>query len=200
MSTALTQSDLPVLAPYDGETAKQFAGRRAFLELGGARSLLSAYNSVRLTDGREPVTSAPGSWRRWAAKWRWEEAARSYDARVAEIALAGIATGVLEARLAVAGVSKAMLDKLRQRVEQLDPSAIPAGAVAGLLREAVSALFRSVGYDPRALVRIETSEPVPSGVLLLPAEWSMEEMEARSREWHTAQAAAQTLEDGSTPE
>ena len=168
--------------------------------MGGGRSLLAAYNAVRAEDGLEPVTSAPGSWRRWSLKHHWTDAAAAWDARLAEAALSGISAGILEARLAVAGVSKAMLDKLRQRVEQLDASAIPAGAVAGLLREAVSALFRSVGYDPRALVRIETSEPMPSGVLLLPAEWTMEEMEARSHEWHTAQAAKQTLDDGSTPE
>ena len=165
--------------------------------MGGGRSLLAAYNLVRREDRARTVTSAPGSWRRWALKHHWTEAAAAWDARLAEAALAGISAGVLEARLAVAGVSKAMLDKLRQRVEQLDPTDIPPGAVAGLLREAVSALFRSVGFDPRALVRIETSEPVPSGVLLLPAEWSMEEIEARSREWHTAQAAKQTLDDGS---
>ena len=90
MSTALTQSDLPEIAPYEGETSKQFQGRRAFMEMGGGRSLLSAYNLVRAQAGKEPVTSAPGSWRRWAERWQWEDAARAYDARIAEAALAGI--------------------------------------------------------------------------------------------------------------
>ena len=167
------------------------------MEMGGSRSLLGAYNLVRAQDGKEAVSSAPGSWRRWSERWRWDDAARGYDARVAEIALAGIATGVLDARLAVAGTSKAVLDLLRKRVEQLAPEDIPSGSIAGLMREAVSGLFRATGYDPRQLLQVQVVDPGASGNLVLPGEWTMEEIEEQSRSWHESQAAAQ-IEASST--
>ena len=139
-----------VSADIEGETDRQYLGRRTYLELGGTRSLLSAYNEVRRAEGLQPVGSAPGAWRRWASRWDWANSAAVYDAKIAESAMTALAGTVTEARMKVAGTAMVALDKLRSRIESLDPQTIPVGSVSGLFRESVSALFRAVGFDHRS--------------------------------------------------
>lgn len=69
-----------------GEAYKAF---RAFLELGGSRTLDGAYRtSSRCKPGASVPDKrrAPGVWQGWAKKYRWRERALAYDVRDQQVA------------------------------------------------------------------------------------------------------------------
>lgn len=86
-------NDMAVMAPLpddrewwerlDREPPVAWAAFTTYRDLGTRRTLLAAY---RQETGIKEAKQASGSWNQWAAKWRWSERVKAYDAYLDRIA------------------------------------------------------------------------------------------------------------------
>lgn len=83
--TPITSDGASLWLRQDGESAKAYEAFQAYLNLGSARSLNTAYRQSRgLQEGVKGATS--GRWVRWCGRHRWVMRAKAFDMANADLA------------------------------------------------------------------------------------------------------------------
>ena len=117
------------------------------------RSIAGAYNALRATRGKKPISAAPRNWYKRAKEWRWQERAEAHDQAERERSRRELEQERAEWRRRRRYLLHGMLAKVAQAVDAFDPEAATPRDVVQAVAMVVDQLRSE--YDEQPVQRVE---------------------------------------------
>jgi hypothetical protein len=143
-----------------GESGAAFRAFSVYRDMGPCRTVVEAY---RQTKGKPSARQAAGTWNAWAARWRWAERARTYDAHLDRVALAARAEAVARLQEKHKFQLRHLFNQAIRAGQQLDPDRMTPEQVLRFT-EKVIILERLVHGQPVTIEQVR-SAGLDGGVL-----------------------------------
>ena len=146
-----------------GETAKAFHAFEHLRTLSALdRSIPAARAACRSQCGISPASSR--QWHGWSTKYQWFNRAAEHDSDLASRRRERMAKEVERAQDDAAVTIRATLDKVKERIEGMDPEELSAGQIPAALRTLIELELKVLGYEDRVAVTGKDGGPVKTEI------------------------------------
>ena len=140
-----------------GETAKAYAAFLLYRDLPAIdRSIVAAVEKHRYIGGKASVRN----WETWSSRYNWRERGLASDSDLAFRRRERMAKELEQAQDDAAVAIRATLDKVKERIEGMDPEELSAGQIPAALRTLIELELKVLGYEDRVAVTGKDGGPV----------------------------------------
>ena len=139
------------------ETPKAFAAFGLYLDIPPLdRSVRAAVESFRKQGGK----TSERNWENWASRYDWRNRAAEHDSDLASRRRERMAKEVERAQDDAVVLIRATLDKVKERIEGMDPEELAAGQIPAALRTLIELELKVLGYEDRVALTGKDGGPV----------------------------------------
>ena len=124
------------------------------------RDLPAIGRSVAAAWGRK---KGGNQWERWCTIHTWLDRAAEHDSDLASRRRERMAKEVERAQDDAAVTIRATLDKVKERIEGMDPEELSAGQIPSALRTLIELELKVLGYEDRVALTGKDGGPVKNG-------------------------------------
>ncbi len=143
------------------ETAKAFAAFGLYLDIPPLdRSVRSAVELFRKQGGK----TTERNWETWASRYNWRNRAAEHDSDLASRHRERMAKKLEQAQDEAFVLIRATLDKVKERIEGMDPEELSAGQIPAALRTLIELEFKALGYEDRVALTGKDGGPVKTEI------------------------------------
>ena len=143
------------------ETAKAFAAFGLYLDIPPLdRSVRSAVELFRKQGGK----TTERNWETWASRYNWRNRAAEHDSDLASRRRERMAKKLEQAQDEAFVLIRATLDKVKERIEGMDPEELSAGQIPAALRTLIELEFKALGYEDRVALTGKDGGPVKTEI------------------------------------
>ena len=172
------------------ETAKAFAAFGLYLDIPPLdRSVRSAVELFRKQGGK----TTECNWETWASRYNWRNRAAEHDSDLASRRRERMAKKLEQAQDEAFVLIRATLDKVKERIEGMDPEELSAGQIPAALRTLIELEFKALGYEDRVALTGKDGGPVKTQHVFQPTPELWDEVLRERAEY-------ERLRDGDTEE
>ena len=140
-----------------GETAKAYAAFLLYRDLPAIdRTIVAAVVEHRKTGGKASVRN----WETWASRYNWRNRAAEHDSNLASRRRERMAKELDQAQDDAVVLIRATLDKVKERIEGMDPEELAAGQIPAALRTLIELELKVLGHEDRVAVTGKDGGPV----------------------------------------
>ena len=140
-----------------GETAKAFAAFLLYRDLPAMdRSIVAAVAQYRKNGGK----ATERNWETWASIYNWRERGVASDSDLASRRRERMAQELDRALDDAAVTIRATMDKVKHRIEGMDPEELTAGQIPPALRTLIELELKVLGYEDRVVLTGKDGGPV----------------------------------------
>ena len=150
-------SDINLWERQPGETAKAYAAFLLYRDLPAVdRTIVAAVVEHRKIGGKASVRN----WETWASRYNWRNRAAEHDSDLASRRRERMAKELERAQDDAVVLIRAALDKVKERIEGMDPEELAAGQIPSALRTLIELELKVLGYEDRVAVTGKDGGPV----------------------------------------
>ena len=120
------------------------------------RSVRSAVELFRKQGGK----TTERNWETWASRYNWRNRAAEHDSDLASRRRERMAKEVERAQDDAVVLIRAALDKVKERIEGMDPEELAAGQIPAALRTLIELELKVLGYEDRVVLTGKDGGPV----------------------------------------
>ena len=143
------------------KTPKAFAAFGLYLDIPPLdRSVRSAVELFRKQGGK----TTERNWETWASRYNWRNRAAEHDSDLASRRRERMAKEVERAQDDAVVLIRAALDKVKERIEGMDPEELAAGQIPSALRTLIELELKVLGYEDRVAVTGKDGGPVKTEI------------------------------------
>ena len=139
-----------------GETAKAYAAFLLYRDLPAIDRSVAAAREGHQKDRKGTVRQ----WNGWSTRNGWVNRAAEHDSALASRRRERMAKEVERAQDDAAVTIRATLDKVKERIEGMDPEELSAGQIPAALRTLIELELKVLGYEDRVAVAGKDGGPV----------------------------------------
>ena len=133
------------------------------------------------------------NWETWASRYNWRNRAAEHDSDLASRRRERMAKEVERAQDDAVVLIRAALDKVKERIEGMDPEELAAGQIPSALRTLIELEFKVLGYEDRVALTGKDGGPVKTQHVFQPSKEVWDDILRKRAEF-------ERLRDGDTDE
>ena len=138
------------------ETAKTYAAFLVYRDLPAIGRSVAAAREGHQKDRKGTVRQ----WNGWSTRNGWVNRAAEHDSDLASRRRERMAKEVERAQDDAVVLIRAALDKVKERIEGMDPEELAAGQIPAALRTLIELEFKALGYEDRVVLTGKDGGPV----------------------------------------
>ena len=172
-----------------GETAKAYAAFLLYRDLPAIDRSISAARERHQRDTKGTLRQ----WKGWSMRNGWVNRAAEHDSDLASRRRERMAKELERAQDDAVALIRAALDKVKERIEGMDPEELAAGQIPAALRTLIELEFKALGYEDRVALTGKDGGPVKTEHVFQPSKEVWDDVLRKRAEY-------ERLRDGDTEE